>query len=71
MEEKEIIKKALEKENEVLKENMNKVVEQKKVLEEKLKNKEEESKRLQEQLDSILYSRTYKFAKKLSSLIKR
>ena len=82
MENSEIIIKTLEKENELLKENMSKIRE--KDLQKYLTLKEEKNNLLSEnealknenaeirnQLDSILYSRSYMFTQKIKKIIKR
>lgn len=82
MENSEIIIKTLEKENELLKENMSKIRE--KDLQKYLTWQEEKNSLLSEnealknenaeirnQLDSILYSRSYRFTQKIKNVIKR
>jgi hypothetical protein len=82
MENSEIIIKTLEKENELLKENMSKIRE--KDLQKYLTLQEEKNSLLSEnealknenaeirnQLDSILYSRSYRFTQKIKNVIKR
>ena len=75
MENNEILLKTAEKEIKILKENLAniKTAEKEKnnkltIENEKLKN---ENKEIREQLDSILYSRSYKFAQKLKKIIKK
>ena len=74
MEDHEIIIKTLEKEKELLQEQLIKSEEIAKSLMEKEKiivNLETENKELREKLDSILYSRSYKFSQKIVKLLKR
>jgi hypothetical protein len=74
MDNNEILIKTLEKENSLLKENIksfNKKFEESKKLIEANNNLIEENKQLREQLDSILYSRSYKFAQKIKKIIKK
>ena len=82
MESSEIIIKTLEKENELLKDNMSKIREKdlKKYLALQEKNNsilsenealKKENIEIRNQLDSILYSRSYKFAQKLRKIIKK
>ena len=75
MDNNEILLKTAEKEIKILKENLAniKTAEKEKnnnltIENEKLKN---ENKEIREQLDSILYSRSYKFAQKLKKIIKK
>ena len=75
MDNNEILLKTAEKEIKILKENLAniKTAEKEKnnkltIENEKLKN---ENKEIREQLDSILYSRSHKFAQKLKKIIKK
>jgi len=70
MDNNEILIKTLEKENIMLKENIKAQKDKEKVY---LNEKEElikENKQLREQLDSILYSRSYKFVQTIKKIIK-
>lgn len=69
----EILWKALEKENKLLVENYNKKMEEleEKYQEEKNQKEEviEEKNKIQEQLDSILYSRSYQMMQKIKRIL--
>lgn len=78
MDNNEILLKTLEKEKELLKENLANIRRETnaklaKFNDIKARNDalEQENKELREQLDSILYSRSYKFSQKLKKIIKR
>ena len=71
MEDEEILKIAFEREKELLKTNLDKEKEKNKEYEQEIEKLNTRNRELQEQLDSILYSRTYKLAKKLSSVFKK
>lgn len=71
MDNSEIIIKTLEKENELLKENMKAIRNTKRKEIEENKMLMEENKQLRQKLDSILYSRSYKIAQKIKKIIKK
>ena len=71
MENEEILKITFEREKELLKTNLDKEKEKNKEYEQEIEKLNTRNRELQEQLDSILYSRTYKLAKKLSSVFKK
>ena len=71
MEDEEIIKMTLQKEKELLISNLQKEKEKNKEYKQEIEILNLVNQNLQEQLDRILYSRTYKFAKKLSSILKK
>ena len=75
MDDQEIIIRTLEKEKELLQKQLRKKIEEideytnnSKMLIDKLKT---ENKELREKLDSILYSRSYKFSQKIVKLLKK
>lgn len=67
----DIINKELTIENGVLMENIQKKDKYIESLEKEKEKLKEDNKRLQENLDSIIYSRSYKFIKKINKIIKR
>lgn len=75
MEDQEIIIKTLEKEKELLQNQLRKrneeIAEYSSNNEALIKKLKQENKELREKLDSILYSRSYKFSQKIVKLIKR
>ena len=71
MEDEEILKITFEREKELLKTNLDKKKEKNKEYKQEIEKLNTRNRELQEQLDSILYSRTYKLAKKLSSVFKK
>ena len=71
MEDEEILKITFEREKELLKTNLDKEKEKNKKYKQEIEKLNARNRELQEQLDSILYSRTYKLAKKLSSVFKK
>lgn len=71
MDNNQIMIETLEKENKILKENIKKIQEKNKEKIEESARLAEENKAIREQLDSILHSRTYKFAEKLRKIIKK
>lgn len=78
MDNKDILLRTLEKEKELLKENLAKIKNKESGDKKKVENIQNENnalkqtnKELREQLDSILYSRSYKFLQKLKKIIKR
>lgn len=71
MEDEEIIKKTLQKEKELLISNLQKEKEKNKEYKQEIDKLNLVNQNLQEQLDRIIYSRTYKFSKKLSSILKK
>ena len=78
MDNKDILLRTLEKEKELLKENLAKIKNKESGDKKKVENIQNENnalkqtnKELREQLDSILYSRSYKFLQKVKKIIKR
>lgn len=71
MDNNEILMRTLEKENNLLKENIKEYNNKTKKYLEENKKLIEENKQLREQLDSILYSRSYKFAQKIKKIIRK
>ena len=71
MEDEEIIKMTLQKEKELLISNLQKEKEKNKEYKQEIDKLNLVNQNLQEQLDRIIYSRTYKFSKKLSSILKK
>ena len=82
MDNNEILLKTLEKENKLLKENMatirqkdlekyNKLESENKILKNNIENLKDENKKIREQLDSILYSRSYKMIQKVKKILGR
>ena len=63
MEDEEILKITFEREKELLKTNLDKEKEKNKEYKQEIEKLNARNRELQEQLDSILYSRTYKLAK--------
>ncbi len=78
MDNKDILLRTLEKEKELLKENLAKIKNKESGDKKKVENIQNENnalkqtnKELREQLDSILYSRSYKILQKVKRIIKR
>ena len=71
MEDIEIIKKTLQKEKELLRTNLEKERKKNRECNQEIERLNLVNKNLQEQLDKIIYSRTYKFAKKISGVLKK
>lgn len=78
MDNKDILLRTLEKEKELLKENLAKIKNKESGDKKKVENIQNENnalkqtnKELREQLDSILYSRSYKILQKVKKIIKR
>ena len=78
MDNKDVLLRTLEKEKELLKENLAKIKNKESGDKKKVENIQNENnalkqtnKELREQLDSILYSRSYKILQKVKKIIKR
>lgn len=75
MENSEILIKTLEKENRILRENLAKTKKESsdQIKKYRMKNEDliQNNKELREELDSIIYSRSYKISQKIKKIVKR